>query len=53
MKQWFGILLVLIPMLLKAEGTAMLISDNRAIEESWTWCFSEELGLTVKKETLC
>ncbi len=53
MKRWFGILLVLIPMLLKAEGTAMLISDNRAIEESWTWCFSEELGLTVKKETLC
>lgn len=53
MKKWVGILLMLIPSVLWAEGTAMLISDNRAIEDSWAWCFSDELGLTVKKETLC
>lgn len=53
MRKWFGILLTLIPSALWADGTAMLISDNRAIEESWTWCFSESLGLEVKKETLC
>ena len=53
MRKLFGILLALIPSVLWAEGTATLISDNRAIEDSWAWCFSEELGLTVKKETLC
>lgn len=36
-----------------ANNQAVLISDNKRIEETWSWCFSENLGLNINKITSC
>ncbi len=36
-----------------AETTALLISDNRMTSDSWTWIFSDEMGLNVSHSTSC
>lgn len=36
-----------------AEGTAMLISDNKQVENSWFLCFSKTLGLKINYVTSC
>ena len=38
---------------LHAEGTALFISDNRMVADSWTWIFSDEMGLKVDRVTSC
>ena len=39
--------------MLHAEGTAMLISDDRMVADSWMWIFSDEMGLKVDRVTNC
>jgi len=36
-----------------AEGTALFISDNRHIAETWGWCLTEDLGLQVHHDISC
>ena len=53
MRIFILVLLFAVVSLAKAEDTALLISDNRHIEESWAWCLSDPLGLRVRKSTIC
>ncbi|MBQ4278154.1 MAG: SGNH/GDSL hydrolase family protein [Bacteroidaceae bacterium] len=49
-----GLFLSVISLTSRAEGTAMLISDNRQVETSWEWCFTDEsLGLSIRRITSC
>lgn len=36
-----------------ADGTALLICDSKQVEDSWRWCFNDELGLKVNHVTSC
>ena len=36
-----------------AESTALFISDNHMVADSWAWLFSDEMGLKVEKVTSC
>lgn len=47
------ILMLMMPSMMMAEGNALYISDNKQVEDSWSWCFSPELGLQVKRITTC
>ena len=54
MRLWISILILTVSSALRAEGTALLISDNKKVETSWDWCLTNEsLGLNIKRLTTC
>lgn len=53
MRQLLSILALVASSTCWAEGTALLICDNKQVEDSWKWCFNEELGLKVNHVTSC
>lgn len=54
MRLLVGIIMMAVSSAMNAEGTAVLISDNRQVETSWDWCFTNEsLGLSIHRITSC